>query len=148
MEKECDFDGLLHILDRVEDYFASIGQMPWLDHWLVKNPLRRIEPPSFDAADAFAYQQIMTRKADKDHAGVQGDFLDDFLDLGGDNINFVLRGTFTHVVAGAHTTAIQLKAAVYYIVRTLGVQVKLQKELDVAELSLPIAILPSTTFRT
>ena len=39
----------------------------------------------------------MTRKASKDRAGVQGDFLEDFLDLGGDDINFVLRGTFTHV---------------------------------------------------
>ncbi len=71
--------------------------MPWLDNWLVKNPLGRIGPPSFDAAGVFAYQQIVTRKADKNRAGVQSDFLDDFLDLGGDDINFVLRGTFTHV---------------------------------------------------
>lgn len=71
--------------------------MPWLDHWLVKNPLGRIGPPSFDTAGAFAYQQIMTRKADKDRAGVQSDFLDDFLEIGGDDINFVLRGTFAHV---------------------------------------------------
>jgi cytochrome P450 len=43
------------------------------------------------------------------------------------------------VVAGADTTAIQLRAAVYYIVRTPGEQAKLQRELDIAQLSLPIS---------
>ena len=71
--------------------------MPWLDHWLVKNPLGRIGPPSFDAAGAFAYQQVMVRKADKNRAGAQRDFLDDFVELGGDDINFILRGTMTNV---------------------------------------------------
>ncbi|ERF68213.1 hypothetical protein EPUS_05294 [Endocarpon pusillum Z07020] len=84
----------------------------------------------------------MTRKANKDHAGVQGDFLDDFLDLGGDDINFVLRGTFTHVCSW---TIVKQPICILEVDAdyrsTSGVQAKHQKELDAAELSLPTSYL-------
>jgi hypothetical protein len=34
--------GLLSIAEKALDYFAVIGQMPQLDQWLAKNPVRRI----------------------------------------------------------------------------------------------------------
>jgi hypothetical protein len=53
--------------------------MPWLDHFLAKNPVVQIGPPSFDSAARFCYKQAMTRKADKNRAGTTPDFLDDIL---------------------------------------------------------------------
>jgi hypothetical protein len=71
--------------------------MPWLDHWLAKNPLGKIGPLSFDVAGAFAYQQVMARKADKTRAGAQPDFLNDILEVGGDDMNIILNGVIINV---------------------------------------------------
>ncbi len=44
----CDFDDTMEITDQSMDYLAICGQMPWLDHWLDKNPVCHLGPPHWE----------------------------------------------------------------------------------------------------
>lgn len=45
MEAGHDHDNAIANADRVLDYFAAVGQMPFLDFLMDKNPVLRIGPP-------------------------------------------------------------------------------------------------------
>ncbi|KAF4631645.1 hypothetical protein G7Y89_g6485 [Cudoniella acicularis] len=147
LEKAGDDSGLLVTAEKALDYFATIGQMPFLDGWLAKNPVRPIGPPSFDSQAVFCAQQSIARQqsATGDRKeGQQQDMLDGFLEIKKTNPeliddNGVVSALLVNILAGSDTTAILLRAIIYYVLKNPAVYRKLQKELDSAKLALPVS---------
>lgn len=46
MDAGCDHDKSIEVADKALDYFAAVGQMPFLDFLMDKNPVVRIGPPN------------------------------------------------------------------------------------------------------
>lgn len=46
MDTGMDHDKTIEIADKALDYFAAVGQMPFLDFLMDKNPVMRIGPPN------------------------------------------------------------------------------------------------------
>ncbi len=46
MDAGHDFDHTIAIADKTLDYFSLVGQIPWADYLLDKNPIMRIGPPN------------------------------------------------------------------------------------------------------
>lgn len=149
MDEGRDHSGLLHTADRALDYFATIGQIPALDHWLAKNPVRPIGPPSFDSAAIFCAQQVMERKQSGANASGQPDMLDGFIDMQKVNPeavtdNDLISALIVNIVAGADTTASLLRAVVYYVLKNPKVHKRLLEELDKANLATPVTYAAAT----
>ncbi|RDL29798.1 uncharacterized protein BP5553_10663 [Venustampulla echinocandica] len=144
MDEGKDYSGLLGTADKALDYFSVIGQIPALDKWLAKNPIMPIGPPSFDAAAGFCAQQSISRQQAGEKTEGKRDMLDDFLQLKKQNPltmddNGVIGAVLVNVLAGADTTAIVLRAVVYYTLKNPIIYRKLQQELDDANLTAPLA---------
>jgi cytochrome P450 len=140
-----DDSGLLKTADKAIGYMATIGQMPFLDRWLGENPVMAIGPPSFEHAAGMCIQQLIERQhgSDKNH-DAQRDMLDDFLGVKAANPevmndNGVVSALMINIVAGADTTAILLRAIFYYVLKNPNVKDRLQKELDEANLTIPVS---------
>ncbi|TVY35130.1 Cytochrome P450 monooxygenase [Lachnellula subtilissima] len=143
MDEGRDHSGLLHTAEQALDYFATIGQIPALDHWLAKNPIRPMGPPSFDPAAVFCAQQVIERKQSEPNASRQPDMLDGFLDIQRVNPeaitdNDLISALLVNIVAGADTTASLLRSVVYYVLKNPKVHKRLQEELDSANLATPV----------
>lgn len=150
LDQGRDHTGLLETADKALDYFAVIGQIPELDHWLAKNPIRPIGPPSFDSTAVFCAQQVAERKQAGEKSSGQSDMLDGFLEIQKANPenfpdNAVVGSILVNMMAGADTTAILLKSIVYYTLKNPKVYKKLQEELDSAKLSQPITHAAAST---
>ncbi|KAH8808618.1 cytochrome P450 [Xylogone sp. PMI_703] len=146
LEKGKDDTGLLITADKALDYFATIGQIPELDHWLAKNPIMPIGPPSFDSAAILAAQTSIARQQGKDghDPHVQRDMLDDFIDIKNNSPemlddNGIVGSLLINLLAGSDTTAILLRSIVYHVLKNPKVYKRLQRELDGAGLKFPIA---------
>ncbi|KAI9737355.1 MAG: hypothetical protein M1834_009509 [Cirrosporium novae-zelandiae] len=145
LEKGGDIDNLLRTADKALDYFAVVGQIPKLDWLFDKNPIVRIGPPSFSSAAVFCVQKVVDRVAGKDsdtHDPSQPDFMDIFLDLRKTkpdivDDNQVISYLLINQIAGSDTTAITLRAVIYFILKNPQVKDKLLQELDQAALELP-----------
>lgn len=46
MDAGCDHDKSIEFADKALDYFAAVGQMPFLDFLMDKSPVVRIGPPN------------------------------------------------------------------------------------------------------
>ncbi|KAK7963890.1 cytochrome P450, partial [Apiospora saccharicola] len=138
LNKGCDFNGVLHAAAKSTDYFAVVGQMPFLDYWLDKNPVHRIGPPSSGAAVNIALQHLVDRYQGMDgsyHDPAQPDYLEKFIELkqsdpGTVDDSMIISYLMINLLAGADTTAITLRSVFYYIVRNHAVWSRLHKELD------------------
>ncbi|RFU34710.1 hypothetical protein B7463_g1635, partial [Scytalidium lignicola] len=146
LEKGHDDSGLLETADKALDYFAVIGQIPELDHWLAKNPFMPIGPPSFDSTAVLATQIYTARVQGTDghDPHQQRDMLDDFIDVKNSNPELlddggIVGAVLVNLMAGADTTAILLRSFMYYVLKNPKVYKKLQKELDGAGLKFPVA---------
>lgn len=146
-----DFDGTLHASEKTLDYFAWVGCMPFLDTLLEKNRvvsyittqlLRR--PGGFNAVAATCVGRLIARYQDTDrqhHHVDQPDYLDHFLEIksadptvsDGQIVSWIM----ANMAAGADTTAITIRSALYYSLRTPGVWARLRAELAAAGLSPP-----------
>lgn len=136
-----DVDGMIHTGEMIMRYLGCVGQIPWLDRLLGKNPYCPIKFATFEHAAYYSFQRVMERVNSKDAKG-NGDFLDNFLeakethpDIVGDNE--VVSYLMLNVLAGADTTAIVTKAIVWYCLSTPGVQERLVEELLGAGLTFP-----------
>ena len=133
-----DIDAFINTGERVVDYFAVIGQMPFLDKFFDKNPLYRIGPPSFGSAAAYSAKQLHARPsgADEHDPKKQTDMLDLFIDLKENDREVddtrVIMYLMSNVVAGSDTIAIELRAVVYFLCKNRACMKKLQAELDAA----------------
>ncbi|KAJ9633926.1 hypothetical protein H2201_008599 [Coniosporium apollinis] len=143
LEEGTDINDMLVTAEKALDYFAVITQMPKLDHLLDKNPLYRLGPPSFGAAAGYCAQRMMERIQHADtHNHSQPDFLDHFLEMKKtypdvvDNKQ-VIGYLLINILAGADTTAITLRAIIYYLLKNPSAMAKLYAELDAANLPLP-----------
>ncbi|RSL89151.1 hypothetical protein CEP52_014981 [Fusarium oligoseptatum] len=134
MEKGCDFDGTIEIADRSLDYFVAVGQMPFLDRWLDKNPFVRIGPPNLGSATKIALDHIAARATGNDLNPETPDFLDRFFEAKQQHPDTVHDGTilnyvFINLIAGADTTAITIRAVIYFVLKHREVHRKLVEEI-------------------
>lgn len=134
MERACDFDGTIHIADQVTDYFAMVGQMPFLDFLLDKNPIKRIGPPNLSNVTRISVEQMIQRLQGKSEKAdpQQLDFLDHFIDAKKNNPDVVDEKLIigylqVNMLAGADTTAITLRAVFNFLLRNPAVFKKLEQ---------------------
>ncbi|KAJ2990781.1 hypothetical protein NUW58_g2782 [Xylaria curta] len=138
-----DFDGSIGIADKALDYFAAIGQMPFLDYVLDKNPVVRLGPPNLGNITRIAVEHI----ADRMH-GPQNHIQSDIPDLLQDLVDGkksqtgmtefdVLNGLLVTLIAGADTTAITIRTIFYYGLKNPEVYNRLESEILAAELGQP-----------
>ncbi|KAK3306759.1 cytochrome P450 [Chaetomium strumarium] len=140
MDAGHDFDGTIAAADKTLNYFSAVSQIPWLDYLLDKNPVLRIGPPNLANATRIALEALTSRIAattqtqgrgkdmseceseSKSESGSKSDYLQHFLackttypDLVDDNA--VLGYLLINVLAGADTTAITLRAVLYFTLK-------------------------------
>jgi cytochrome P450 len=136
MEAGKDFDHTLEFADKALDYFAVIGQIPWLDHWLDKNPVMRIGPPNLTNVTRIALESFIARVSGKDtnYDPKTPDYLQHYIgtkethpDLVNDGI--IMGYLLVNLLAGADTTAITIRAVFDYVLRNPDVYRKLVQEI-------------------
>jgi cytochrome P450 len=120
MDAGHDFDQTIAVADKTLDYFSAVGQMPWLDYLLDKNPIMRIGPPNLNNATRIALESLVARVQGTDaHFDPKTpDYLQHFLDSKTTHPDLVDDGTImgymlVNLVAGADTTAITIRAVFY-----------------------------------
>ncbi|KAH8645947.1 cytochrome P450 [Ilyonectria robusta] len=136
VDQGADIDGIIRDLEKLLNYFASVGQMPMLHSYLLLNPLRiwlnrlglfNLSSPVVafarkcmaDRLDQKARHLTMTEH--NEQIGSQ-DFLSRFADAGRKDPGFMTRDriltmTTTNMFAGSDTTAITLRAIFYYLLK-------------------------------
>ncbi|KAF5672609.1 cytochrome P450 monooxygenase [Fusarium circinatum] len=138
MEKAYDFDGTIHTADQVTDYFAMVGQMPFLDYLLDKNPIKRIGPPNLGNVTRISVEKMMSRVDKLDEIdrkpAEELDFLDHFLNAMKKSPDLVDTSVITgylqvNMLAGADTTAITLRAIFNFLLENPLTMIRLKKEL-------------------
>lgn len=145
LEKAADINDTLSVSEKALDYFAVIGQIPILDFWLDKNPVFRMGPPSFSFITQLSIKFLQARLTGEDkHDPLKPDFLDKFLETKKTHPDIVddfmvISYLLINMIAGADTTAITLRAVVYYTLKNPRVYRKLQKEIDQAGFSTPVS---------
>ncbi|CAN8105409.1 unnamed protein product [Discula destructiva] len=140
LEKGHDFDGTLKSSESALDYFAVVGMIPTLDHWLDKNPVMHLGPPGFNTTTAISLKHLIDRHEGKDtayHDPEKPDFLDHFIEAkkadpeGVDDAQ-IISWLMVNMIAGADTTAATLKSAFYYCLHDQRVWQRLEEEVHAA----------------
>ncbi|KAI7762998.1 hypothetical protein LZL87_011141 [Fusarium oxysporum] len=136
MKKGHDFDGTIIASELSVDYFAQIGQMPFLDWFLNKNPMVRIGPPDMSHVTHFSIAQLQRRleQQEQHKSSKEPDFLDHFIDgmkSNPDSVDakLVLNFLLANVLAGADTTAIALRAIIDFLLHNSHAMAKLKSEI-------------------
>ncbi|KAK4211556.1 Pisatin demethylase [Rhypophila decipiens] len=132
----ADFDGTIALSATINTYFERVGQMPWSDFWLDKNPFVKIGPATFSNLTNVAvdgYTARLTPGKDRDFDPDCPDYLQHFIDakkLHPDVVDdgAVIASTMTHIIAGADTTAIVVSNIMYYLLSHPPVLEKLVAE--------------------
>ncbi|KAM0361909.1 hypothetical protein ACHAO7_011816 [Fusarium culmorum] len=132
-----DFDGTLRIANKAMDYFAIVGTMPWLDKVLDKNPYWHMGPPSFGTVTKISVQRLQDRLRGEDgdhHDFEQSDFLDQFISAadkedGKTDDNQIISWLMINMIAGADTTAIGIRNALYFPLKDNKVWKRLTEEI-------------------
>lgn len=138
-----DFDGTLGNAEKALDYFALLTAIPSLDQWFDKNRYLRIGPPGFGGVTGMAIQRLVDRYQGKDsaiHDPSIPDYLDKFIEAKAAfpdsvNDNQIVAWLMINMIAGADTTAITIRSALYYALRTPSVWARLRRDLAAAGLS-------------
>ncbi|KAE8356024.1 cytochrome P450 [Aspergillus coremiiformis] len=143
LEKNKDIDGIVASLARIFNYAGPVGQMPWLDKLLWKNPI-------FDALQnwglwdnshpvaVFARQRMRERTSTTPlDLAPRNDLLTKFMQAAELRPAFmtetrVLTMATSMAFAGSETTAISLAAVFYHLLQTPEYMRRAQEELDEA----------------
>ncbi|OHE95127.1 hypothetical protein CORC01_09514 [Colletotrichum orchidophilum] len=144
-----DVGDITESLSKAQDYVAMVGQMPWLDYLLLKNPLMRLLGGGTGAIASFAIKCLEERLTMKlnENESLNDDFLHRLLIAkekhpGIVNDRQVFQYTLSNVTAGSDTTAISLRSILYFLLKSPHCMAALQKELSEARrkgsLSLPV----------
>lgn len=138
----ADERGMTAAGERCMRYFGVVGQMPWLDGWLGKNPWCPVRFATFAAAAEYCVGRLTERCAEKGAAAADDDFLDRYVALkdqypGVVTDSEVVGYLILNVLAGADPTAVVAKAVVYHVLRDPAVLRRLRAELDAAAVSFP-----------
>ncbi|RAK84382.1 cytochrome P450 [Aspergillus costaricaensis CBS 115574] len=143
LQQGRDVEGIIMSLEKTFDYAGKIGQIPWLDYVFLKNPLwQLIQGGSTGAVARFARDRLHERLSQDgskrdDFPGLHKDFLTRFLEAKSIHPDVVddaqvFSYTVSNVNAGSDTTAISLRAILYYTLKYPRVLSKLQEELHSA----------------
>ncbi|PGH33081.1 hypothetical protein GX50_04063 [[Emmonsia] crescens] len=152
IDKNEDIDGIVASLGRIFDYSAAVGQMPWLDYVLWKNPLlnllarfgiRENSSPVARFAIARMRDRITevepkgSRKRDSTFQDHRDDLLTMFLKAQKARPDFmtdkrVLTMATSMAFAGSETTAISLASVFYHTMKNPACLRKLVDELKTA----------------
>ena len=129
----------------------SVGQMPWLDHLLRKNPLIRRLPSvanPFSSASPFIMRagKLFSQRMADEKTSKSSDYLDitsrilDIKRANPDQIpdEAVVGYNLTILVAGSDTVSIALRTIIYHLSKHPHMQQKLQAEIDNAKLTYPV----------
>ncbi|TVY47545.1 Cytochrome P450 monooxygenase [Lachnellula occidentalis] len=143
IDEEKDVKNLIVDSTKGLYYFAPISQIPWLDHLLDKNPIKRIGPKPTLTGVNYAIDVVTTYNR---VLGTRGDRAENYLDkyvklkeahpkIMDDNqvVNYLM----LNILAGGDTTSSTMRAVVYYLSKNTSAYRKLISELDAANLSLP-----------
>ncbi|KAJ4988549.1 cytochrome p450 [Stagonosporopsis vannaccii] len=131
-----DIEGIIGTLEKMLDYFAIVGQIPWLDRLFFKNPIllwcndHGVVDTTSPVA-VFAKARMASRLEKDTQSGnvteqkttqLRKDFLDRFLEANRKDPSFisderVLALTVANIFAGADTTAITLRTVFYFLLK-------------------------------
>ncbi|KAK6542712.1 hypothetical protein TWF694_006655 [Orbilia ellipsospora] len=139
LEHGKDVNNVISDTQEALDYLAVIGQMPFLDKFLMKNPLRlwwKGNPTSPVTSFALSCMEQRLQEREKGENTKRNDFLSKFLDAADKYEETIPRSQITgwaaaNVFAGSDTTAISL----LNLMRYPGVLSKLRNELTLANLT-------------
>ncbi|KAH7059039.1 cytochrome P450 [Macrophomina phaseolina] len=134
-----DMSNIIRDLNATMDYNALVGQLPWLDHLLIKNPLRQLLLGANAATGPvarFARARLDERLLEREK-GVEKprrDFMARFFEAKETHPAVVddkqvFSYVVTNVFAGSDTTAISLRAVIYYVVKHPRCYERLMREL-------------------
>ncbi|ESZ92255.1 cytochrome P450 [Sclerotinia borealis F-4128] len=156
VEQGKDIANYMKELDKLLDLAAIALTMPWLG-WVIKHsPLVTMIRKESTTFPEFSRQQIGEHIAEnkkrqlnqqsgvEDKNGRPLDLLDRFLIAAqadtptGYDLDLVISWTLANIMAGADTTAIGLRATVYYLLKTPEALRKLKEELSKANLTYPV----------
>ncbi|KAL1639278.1 hypothetical protein SLS58_008120 [Diplodia intermedia] len=154
IEKNEDVDDIVGFLGKFLSYCAVVGQQPWLDLLIDKNPVKLALQRYGLIGKVFPITKFaLTRQSERagemekirqhglqQQDGKKGggiDLLSKFTGALHDHPDFmtdrmVLAASVSMVFAGSETTGISLSAAFYYLLRHPRVYAKLMQELDEA----------------
>ncbi|CZR60133.1 related to pisatin demethylase cytochrome P450 [Phialocephala subalpina] len=150
LERATDVDGVISNLQTIVNYFSVVGQMPWLDKVLMKNPIRMFLSAhgigqKLSPIPAFAGKRIIQRVSAKksieaSNSTLPPDILDRFLLLKEKDPEFfddrlILGLMVGNVFGGADTTAITLRTVFYCLLKEPHTMKALLKELNSAHFS-------------
>jgi cytochrome P450 len=139
MEAGKDFDHTLALADKALDYFQAVGQMPWLDFVLDKNPIMRIGPPNLVNVTRIAVEAFGARLQGKDpHFNpAVPDYLQHFIESKSLHPDLVDDGAIVgyllvNLLAGADTTAVTIRSVFYYCLKNPSTYARLVAEVRAA----------------
>ncbi|KAJ5471015.1 Cytochrome P450, partial [Penicillium desertorum] len=142
LDEAKDVDGIMGSIWKMFQYSCWVGQMPWLDKIWVKNQfVSRLLPAKNSPVVMFALARAQERIAEKqgsdspDAASSYNskDFMSRFLAARAKDPSipewFVTAWTTSNVLAGSDTTAIMLRAIIYFLITNPVSLQKLEHEL-------------------
>ncbi|KAF2142783.1 uncharacterized protein K452DRAFT_307701 [Aplosporella prunicola CBS 121167] len=150
LQKGGDIDDLLYNSVEAISYFAVIGQVPFLDKLLDKNPIHRVGPPTFQDAANYCFKRLVERR-NSEETNDKGnyDYLGFYLQIQKKDPTVddetVVSWMILNVLAGADTTNMTMVAITYYLLKHPKTLKKLQNELDAAQLQLPATYSATST---
>ncbi|KAL8773846.1 MAG: hypothetical protein Q9209_001276 [Squamulea sp. 1 TL-2023] len=153
MDAGADIGGFMSKLDKNLNRTALLSTMPWTAHTLKHNSIVGYFVKDSTMFPSWATQQIQERIVKRQHtAGGPGslkeettDFLDSFLkaakrdDPPGYDFFYLLDWTLVNVMAGADTTAIGLRAVLYFLLKAPSKLTRLLDKIRKAHLSVPVS---------
>ncbi|KAF1922262.1 putative cytochrome P450 [Didymella exigua CBS 183.55] len=164
VEENRDVADIIGTVDSFQNYGTIVGQNPWWDTLLVKNPIKRflesknLWPASPNAA---IIQFALARKQEASASlrsggslhtpGPKGiNFLQRFLQSQDRNPDFLTDDRITAmcaslIIAGSDSTAISLSGVFYYLLKNPRVYSKLMAEIDAASAAGALAPSPNST---
>ncbi|KAJ5116813.1 pisatin demethylase [Penicillium angulare] len=151
LEQGEDVNGILKQIEDRFSYVAVVGQMPWLDSVLHKNPVTSylkslISSPTVSPVLKFALDRIAERKKQRqenpEKSDTNRDFLARFLDIKDAQPDipdfWIISWCQQNVQAGSDSTAITLTSVFYHLLRDPESMALILEELDQANLPSPV----------
>ncbi|KAH8689149.1 cytochrome P450 [Talaromyces proteolyticus] len=145
IDQEKDVDNLISDSTKGLKYFAPVSQMPWIDHFLDKNPIIRIGPKPTLTGVLYAFGVVA--EYGKDLAARQtGErsmkhTLHKYMQLRETHPEIddaqIVNWLMLSILAGGDTSSAVMRAVIYYLAKSPVAYGKLTQELNEAKLTLP-----------
>ncbi|OCK99432.1 pisatin demethylase [Cenococcum geophilum 1.58] len=137
LETGTDVGNSIATIDGLLRYLSIVGQAPWLHKFLLGNPLFHRFVPFLETSNEvqnFAIKMI-NKRINGEQTEVRRDILARLLEVSekdDSKLSFseIIALTTTNLIAGSDSTAIGLRAILYFLCRHPNVYTKLQKEID------------------